>query len=58
MRTLTFLFAFGSHFGLGIVLGSEKNIELLYRFQHLSNASLGDENPGINFHGLQLVTHF
>ena len=51
-------FAFGSHFGLGIVLGSEKNIELLYRFQHLSNASLGDENPGINFHGLQLVTHF
>ncbi|OUU75516.1 MAG: hypothetical protein CBC29_04250 [Methylococcaceae bacterium TMED69] len=51
-------FAFGSHFGLGLELGGDGNFELLYRFQHLSNASLGDENPGINFHALQLVTHF
>ena len=51
-------FAFGSHFGLGFELGGDGNFELLYRFQHLSNASLGDENPGINFHALQLVTHF
>lgn len=51
-------FAFGSHFGLGLELGSDRNFEILYRFQHLSNASLGDENPGINFHALQLVTHF
>jgi len=51
-------FAFGSHFGIGLELGGDGNLELLYRFQHLSNASLGDENPGINFHALQLVTHF
>ena len=51
-------FAFGSHIGLGVELGRSKNFELLYRFQHLSNASLGNENPGINFHVLQLVTHF
>ncbi len=51
-------FAFGSHVGLGLELGSSRKIELLYRFQHLSNASLGNENPGINFHVIQLVTHF
>jgi hypothetical protein len=31
---------------------------LLYRFQHLSNASLGDDNPGINFHVLHLGYRF
>ena len=51
-------FAFGSHIGLDFELGSAGKFELLYRFQHLSNASLGDENPGINFHAVQLVTHF
>lgn len=51
-------FAFGSHLGLGARFGDQGRYELVYRFQHLSNASLGDENPGINFHVLQLGYHF
>ena len=51
-------FAFGSHIGLGLNFGSRKKMEVMYRFQHLSNASLGDDNPGINFHLLQLGVNF
>ena len=51
-------FAFGSHFGAGARFGARGRYELVYRFQHLSNASLGDDNPGINFHVLQLGYHF
>lgn len=49
-------FAFGSHVGGGLRFG--RNIEVLYRYQHLSNAGIGDKNPGINFHLLQLGYHF
>ena len=45
---------FGSHLGAGVQFGSNNQFELLYRFQHLSNASLGDSNPGINFHVFRL----
>ena len=51
-------FAFGSHFGAGARFGAGGRYELVYRFQHLSNAGLGDDNPGINFHVLQLGYHF
>ena len=51
-------FAFGSHFGLGFRFGPDSKYELTYRFQHLSNASLGDDNPGINFHAVLLGFHF
>ena len=51
-------FSFGSHFGLGAKFGAGQRYELLYRFQHLSNASLGDENPGINFHVIHLGYRF
>lgn len=51
-------FAFGSHFGAGFRFGDQGRYELVYRFQHLSNAGLGDENPGINFHAVQLGLHF
>ncbi|MGR8920612.1 MAG: acyloxyacyl hydrolase [Gammaproteobacteria bacterium] len=51
-------FAFGSHVGGGARFGEGGRYELVYRFQHLSNAGLGDENPGINFHVLQLGYHF
>lgn len=47
-------FAFGSHVGAGLRFGAGEQYELVYRYQHLSNASLGDDNPGINFHVLQL----
>jgi hypothetical protein len=33
-------------------------LDLGYRYQHLSNAGLGDSNPGINFHLVRLAYHF
>jgi lipid A 3-O-deacylase len=51
-------FAFGSHVGGGVRFGAGGRYELLYRFQHLSNASLGDNNPGINFHVLNVGYRF
>ena len=51
-------FAFGSHVGGGLRFGSQAQYELIYRFQHLSNAGLGDDNPGINFHVLSLGYRF
>jgi hypothetical protein len=51
-------FAFGTHFGAGARFGDGGRYELVYRFQHLSNAGLGDDNPGINFHVIQLGYHF
>jgi hypothetical protein len=51
-------FAFGSHLGVGFRTGTNRNYEFLYRFKHLSNADIGDDNPGINFHSLQFGYHF
>jgi len=51
-------FSFGSHFGAGARFGEQGRYELVYRFQHLSNAGLGDENPGLNFHVVQLGYYF
>ena len=51
-------FAFGSHVGLGARFGAEGVYELMYRYQHQSNAGLGDSNPGINFHVLSVGMHF
>ena len=52
------LFAFGSHLGFGMQFGSDQAYEISYRFQHLSNAGIGDDNPGINFHMLRLGYRF
>ena len=51
-------FAFGTHLGVGARFGANGRYELVYRYQHQSNAGLGDENPGINFHVVQLGYHF
>lgn len=51
-------FSFGSHVGGGVRFGQEGRFELMYRFQHLSNASIGDKNPGINFSLFSLGYHF
>lgn len=51
-------FAFGSHVGAGVRFGEGGRYELLYRYQHQSNAGLGDDNPGINFHLVTLGYHF
>jgi len=52
------LWTFGTHVGAGLRFGERGRFELMYRFQHLSNASLGDSNPGINFHVLRLGYRF
>jgi hypothetical protein len=51
-------FSFGDHLGAGLRFGSKGEFDIGYRYQHLSNASLGDSNPGINFHLLRLGYHF
>ena len=51
-------FAFGSHFGAGLRFGPGAHFEVMYRYQHQSNAGLGDDNPGINFHLVSLGYHF
>jgi lipid A 3-O-deacylase len=51
-------FAFGTHLGGGFRFGGGQQYEILYRFQHQSNAGLGDDNPGINFHLLELGYRF
>ncbi len=47
-------FSFGDHIGFGWLLGEKDHYELGYRFQHLSNAGLGDPNDGIRFHQVRL----
>ncbi len=49
---------FGSHIGAGVFLGRDRRWSLVYRFQHLSNASVKVPNPGIEFHLLQLGCRF
>lgn len=51
-------FSFGDHLGAGLRFGSRGEFDFGYRYQHLSNASIGDSNPGINFHLLRLGYHF
>ncbi len=51
-------FAFGSHLGVGARFGQNSEYELMYRYQHQSNAGIGDDNPGINFHLVSLGLHF
>ena len=51
-------FSFGSHIGGGLRFGEGGRYELMYRFQHLSNASIGDKNPGINFHLINIGYRF
>lgn len=47
-------FNFGDHLGVGARFGDRGQYELMYRFQHLSNAGIEKPNPGINFHLVQL----
>ena len=51
-------FAFGSHIGAGSRFGPNGEYELMYRYQHQSNLSIGDRNPGVNFHMFSLGYHF
>ena len=49
-------FLFVTHAGLGVRLGA--NLSAAYRFQHMSNSSIYDCNPGLNMHLLELGYSF
>lgn len=49
-------FAFTSYAGLHLRIGAR--IEAGYRYEHLSNAGIGERNPGRNFHMLSLLWRF
>ncbi|MGQ0657919.1 MAG: acyloxyacyl hydrolase [Chromatiales bacterium] len=51
-------FAFGLLGGAGLLMGPQGQYQLGYRFEHQSNADLGDTNPGMDFHLLRLGYHF
>ena len=57
-REFSTAFQFGDHLGAGLRFGDKHQIDLGYRFQHLSNASIKDPNPGINFSQIRLGYHF
>lgn len=49
-RDLSSKFQFGLHMGLGLGFGDKGRYNLMYRYQHLSNANTRSPNQGINFH--------
>lgn len=51
-------FEFGDHLGFGFVLGQSSLLDIGYRYQHYSNASISKNNAGVNFHQLRLSTRF
>jgi lipid A 3-O-deacylase len=42
-------FQFGDHLGAGARFGSRRQFDLGVRLQHISNGSIREPNPGINF---------
>jgi lipid A 3-O-deacylase len=53
-RVFSTVVQFGDHVGAGMRLGREGRYDLGLRLQHLSNGSLKQPNPGINFVLLRL----
>ena len=51
-------FFFTSHLGLGVHLGRQRQISLLLRYQHTSNAGLKDINPGVDMLGVAFSYNF
>lgn len=54
-RNLATAWQFGSHLGAGLDCGP---LQIGYRFQHLSNASIKEPNDGIDFHVLTADMRF
>lgn len=50
-------FQFGDHVGVGMRFGPERRYDLQLRLQHLSNASIEEPNPGINFLQVRFQVH-
>jgi len=57
-RRFSTVFQFGDHLGIGARFGERHQFDLGYRFQHLSNGSIKQPNPGINFSQLNLIYRF
>src|SRR5262245_31838423 len=51
-------FQFGDHLGVGYRFGAKSALDLGYRYQHLSNASIKHPNNGINFTQVRLQYWF
>lgn len=51
-------FEFGSLGGVGIRFGPDLRYELGYRYVHISNADISEDNEGVNFHQLRFQMSF
>ncbi|WP_044041051.1 acyloxyacyl hydrolase [Caballeronia insecticola] len=56
--TVSTAFQFADMVGVGMIFGDKQNYQAGFRFQHLSNASIKEPNPGINFSQLYLQYNF
>ncbi len=56
--TLSTTFQFANMVGVGAQFGGHQQYQAGFRFQHLSNASIKEPNPGINFTQLYLQYNF
>jgi lipid A 3-O-deacylase len=57
-RDMGSAFQFGDHLGVGLVFGDKGQLDLGYRFQHLSNADLKSPNDGIDFQQVRFAYLF
>ncbi|GAB1232159.1 acyloxyacyl hydrolase [Ferrigenium sp. UT4] len=57
-RRFSTVFQFGDHIGVGARFGDHHQFDFGYRFQHLSNGSIKQPNPGINFNQINLIYRF
>jgi lipid A 3-O-deacylase len=56
--TLSSGFQFADMVGVGMIFGQKQNYQAGFRFQHISNASIKEPNPGINFEQVYLQYNF
>jgi hypothetical protein len=56
--TLSTAFQFADRVGVGAQFGSHQQYQFGYRFQHVSNASIKEPNPGINFQQIYVQYNF
>lgn len=56
--TLSTAFQFADMVGVGAQFGEHQQYQFGYRFQHVSNASIKEPNPGINFQQIYVQYNF
>lgn len=57
-RQFSTAFNFGSHVGVGLFTGAQRENEWMLRVEHFSNAGIKSPNPGENFIQLRYARHF